>query len=88
MELGLAAQADSFPAARDKLSAMIDHYIDDATEGEDKRYARQLLSRRATVSVYLLYYCAFIAQVARKLRVANDHATKIFSIPEPHAQRC
>jgi hypothetical protein len=88
LEYGLAAQADSFHTAREKLHSMIDNYLDDALEGEDQQHAKLLLARRATANVYFAYYLARSARIARKLRMTIDSAPKAFCISEPHPQHC
>lgn len=55
IEYGLAAQGDSLEEVRQKLDAMIREYLTDAY-GEDRRYQRQLLSRRAPFSQVLKYH--------------------------------
>ena len=51
VDLNLAAQADTFEEAREKLEAMARDYVCDATIGEDREYAEQLLSRKAPPSI-------------------------------------
>jgi hypothetical protein len=60
LQFGLAAQADSFPEAKQKLESMIDSYLFDALAGEDRKHASELLARRAPASVYLRYYVGVI----------------------------
>jgi hypothetical protein len=62
LELGLAAQADTQGEAKHKLEAMIHSYIEDAL-GEDQVHAYELLSRKATSRVYLLYWLAQLAKI-------------------------
>ena len=56
LDFNLASQGDSFEDVKSKLEAMIAEYVYDALAGEDKRYAAQLLSRRAPLSFWLKYY--------------------------------
>jgi hypothetical protein len=56
LDLCLAAQGDSFEQTRQKLSAMIEDYVFDALQGEDREYAPQLLSRKAPLGYWLKYY--------------------------------
>jgi hypothetical protein len=56
LDFDLAAQADSFEAAKTKLENMIKEYVFDALVGEDKDYAQQLLSRKAPLLEWLKYY--------------------------------
>lgn len=58
LELGLAAQGDSAQAASAKLEAMVKSYVYDAIYGEDKDFAEELLSRKATAAVHARYYLA------------------------------
>jgi hypothetical protein len=58
LEFGLAVQANSASEARVRLDRMIYSYVSDALIGEDREHADELLSRRATTRVYLLYYRA------------------------------
>jgi predicted RNase H-like HicB family nuclease len=56
LEFGLAAQADTYRAARSKLEAMIEEYLEDALGGQDREHADVLLSRKAAPSVHLYYH--------------------------------
>jgi hypothetical protein len=56
LEFGLAAQADSFQAVKQKLEMMIFSYVYDALVGDDRAHAYELLNRRATWQVYAVYY--------------------------------
>lgn len=55
IDLNLAAQADSLPAAIVKLDAMIREYLFDATHGEDSAHAAALIPRPAPFSLRLRY---------------------------------
>lgn len=68
LEFGLAAQADSFQAVKGKLDGMIRGYVYDALAGEDRPYARQLLSRRSPWWVYARYYFGRLLSAGRNLR--------------------
>jgi hypothetical protein len=78
LELGLAAQADTGADARQKLESMIHSYIDEAVYGEDRAYAYDLLSRKGTWRVYLLYY---LASAVSFVRGVNGYATFSESLP-------
>lgn len=52
LDFNLAAQGDSFEEVKIKLESMIYDYVYDALVGEDRRYAAQLLSRRAPLSLW------------------------------------
>jgi hypothetical protein len=56
LDFTLAAQADTFSEAKAKIEAMIYEYVYDATVGEHKDYADQLLNRRAPLTEWLKYY--------------------------------
>lgn len=56
IDLTLAAQADSFPEARQKLHEQIDGYLYDAIAGEDQEFAGQLLSRKAPLRYRAKYH--------------------------------
>jgi hypothetical protein len=71
LEFGLAAQADSMEDARHSLDLMIRSYVHDALVGEDREHAHELLSRRATWSVYFRYYFACIFS---KVGARSNHA--------------
>lgn len=60
LEFGLAAQAESEQAVREKLENMVSSYLYDALVGDDKEHAVQLLQRRATLSVYVKYSVAWL----------------------------
>jgi len=60
LQFGLAVQADSFEEARRKLESMVRTYVYDALVGEDRAHANELMSRRATLAVYVKYY-SFLA---------------------------
>ncbi|NBU14513.1 MAG: hypothetical protein EBT35_07900 [Alphaproteobacteria bacterium] len=55
LEFGLAVQAESRSAAQAKLHEMIADYVKDAI-GIDRAHADELLNRRASFGIYLLYY--------------------------------
>jgi hypothetical protein len=77
-EFGLAAQADTFLAARHKLDAMITDYIHDALVGEDREHARELMSRRGPLSVYAKYYAA---RAKHWIQSASDGGLRTFCEP-------
>jgi hypothetical protein len=59
LEFGLAAQAETAQDAKRKLESMIDSYLRDALTGEDRKHAYELLSRKATLAVFVRYYFAW-----------------------------
>ncbi len=56
IDLSLAAQGDSFEEVKGKLEAMIGEYVYDATVGEDREYADQLLNRKAHYPEIIKYH--------------------------------
>jgi len=56
IDLNLAVQGNSFVEVRSKLHQQIASYLYDALEGPDKKYAAQLLSRKAPISFRAKYY--------------------------------
>ncbi|TAM40873.1 MAG: DUF1902 domain-containing protein [Rhodanobacter sp.] len=56
VDLSLAAQAETFEAARAKLHAQIQEYVYDALVGEDKIYGSQLLARKSPLGIRAKYY--------------------------------
>jgi hypothetical protein len=81
LELGLAAQADSKGEAKRKLEAMIHSYIEDAIIGEDQVHGYELLSRKGTWRVYLLYWLAQLATIigrGRTRHVAFSESLPLF----------
>ena len=63
LDFTLYAVGNSFEEAKEKLDAQISEYLYDATEGEDRAFAPQLLMRRAPRRDWLEYYA--IAAVLR-----------------------
>lgn len=56
IDFSLAAQADTFKEARQKLESMIGAYLYDALVGEDRAHARQLLMRTAPWEQQFTYW--------------------------------
>ena len=56
LDFDLAAQADTFEAARVKLDSMMSEYVYDALAGEDREHAHDLLRRRAPWWMWARYY--------------------------------
>lgn len=82
LELGLAAQGDSFPEAKHKLDQMIGSYLRDALCGEDREYAYELLSRKATWQVYARYYLfSAVLGIVKFFGKPKDHV--IYNRPLP-----
>jgi len=78
LELGLAAQADTAAGARYKLEVMIRSYIEDAIFGEDHAQSYELLTRKGTWRVYILYY---LASATKFIRGVKGYATFRESLP-------
>jgi hypothetical protein len=73
LEFGLAAQADSREDAKRRLDLMIRSYVHDALVGEDREHAHELLTRRATWSVYFRYYLSCIFSKAGSMSNETYH---------------
>lgn len=56
LDFDLAAQGETFEDARARLDAMIDDYVIDAWEGEDRPYADALLHRRAPLRYWVKFW--------------------------------
>lgn len=72
LDLSLAAQANTIEEAMSKLESQVDDYISEALE--DKAHARELLSRRAPLSMWVKYWI-----VAGKLLFLKKSNVSIFS---------
>lgn len=72
LNFNLAVQGDSFEEVKTKLESMIVDYVYDALEGEDKAYASQLLTRKASYLFWIKYYWI-------KIKVAlHSGASRVF----------
>lgn len=58
LDFGLAAQANSIEAAKDKLIQQINEYIEEANE-EDIKHKDKLLSRKGPFSWFILFYVVY-----------------------------
>ena len=56
LDFTLYAVGDTLDEAKSKLFAQIEEYIYEATEGEDKEFAVELLLRRAPLSDWIIYH--------------------------------
>lgn len=79
LEFGLAAQADSFQEARQKIDAMIQDYLYEALVGDDREHASVLLIRKALWWVYALYYYARIMSYVRRSMISDK--LRVFGEP-------
>ncbi|MGN8547824.1 hypothetical protein ACQPTN_24875 [Bradyrhizobium sp. 13971] len=87
LEFGLAVQGDSLHDVKHRLETMILSYVYDALVGEDREHADELMSRKATLSVYAKYYWA--DALSRAARIWGDSKdTIVFSEPVPLAPVC
>ncbi|MEX0618431.1 MAG: hypothetical protein WDZ76_14525 [Pseudohongiellaceae bacterium] len=77
IDLNLAAQADSFEEAREKLEAQISDYLYGALVGEDRKYAEVLIPRRAPLKYRVKY------NFLRALTHFNHHVNRAFRMPMP-----
>ena len=56
LEFSLAAQAETFEEAQRILESQIKEYVHDALVGEDRAYARELLTERRAPAKYWIKY--------------------------------
>ncbi|WP_305908208.1 DUF1902 domain-containing protein [Methylomarinum sp. Ch1-1] len=85
LDLCLAAQDDTLDGAHEKLRNMICEYVYDATVGEDKAFARQLLNRKAPLQYWVKYY---IFLGLSKIGAVKDKARTLLSDTLPLAPMC
>ncbi len=76
----LAAQADTFEEALNKMKEMVGEYIYDATVGEDRKFAGQLLRRKAPLSQRATYH---FYSLMHTIGVLKDGFHKLFRLPVP-----
>lgn len=74
IDLCLGVQGESEAEVKQKLEAQAYEYLKDIFEGEDRPYAKQLLSRKAPASIRAKYhFYAFMGHIhALKNRFAFD----------------
>lgn len=88
VDLDLAAQAESFHSVRRKLDAMIDDYVTEAVQGEDREYCEQLLSRKSPLSLRAKYHTIVaLTKTAHALRLAGDGIKGAIAFVERPAAR-
>lgn len=56
LDINLAAQGSTLQEVKRKLHEQIEEYLFDALSGADRKYADQLLSRKAPASLWVRYY--------------------------------
>ncbi len=76
----LAAQADSFEEAKQKLEQMLCEYIYDALEGEDREFAVQLLDRPAPFKYWVKYHAY---RLMFKVGAFRNEVHRLFNEPLP-----
>ncbi|WP_426576784.1 DUF1902 domain-containing protein [Xenorhabdus stockiae] len=71
LDLSLAAQADSIDEAINKLEAQVNDYLEEAAS--EREYAKQLINRKAPLSMWLKYwYIAFKLKVRKSFYPNNE----------------
>lgn len=76
----LAAQGNSAQEAQEKLFNMIAEYLYDAMAGEDKEYADQLLTRKASLMQIMTYY---FYKIMFKFHLFKNGVHVLFKAPVP-----
>lgn len=88
IDLNLAAQGDSMRDVRGKLNSQIESYLYDALEGDDRKYADQLLNRKAPLAFRAKYYLYRVMCVAAAAKDGiKDHIFNVvmpLTIPHHH----
>lgn len=79
LDFDLAVQSDCLQDAEVRLKDAIKGYLRDALTGEDEAYAQQLLTRRAPLRYWAMYYFFDLVSSCRKGR--NGHISRHESIP-------
>nr|VFJ67650.1 MAG: hypothetical protein BECKFW1821C_GA0114237_101242 [Candidatus Kentron sp. FW] len=85
IDINIAAQGETFEEVHGKLISMVNGYIYDATVGEHREYADQLLNRKAPLGFrtkYLWYKALFVIG-----RLRSD-TWKLFQEAMPLAPVC
>jgi hypothetical protein len=80
LDFTLVTQADSLPEAHRKLEEQVRSYVSDATVGEDREYAQDLLTRRAPLKYWLKFY-AVLAQQALRHRTSRKRQAVCEPLP-------
>ncbi|MBW2167487.1 MAG: hypothetical protein JRG74_15810 [Deltaproteobacteria bacterium] len=87
IDLNLAVQGETQDEVRAKLHQQIVSYLHDALEGDDKKYAAQLLNRKAPIGFRVKYTLYRIYRTLRNFYKAKDGINHIFNEiipPNPH----
>lgn len=58
LEFSLAAQADTLDQAKRLLESQVFEYLKDALVGQDREHAAELLTRRAPLKYWAMYWLA------------------------------
>ena len=80
IDLNLAVQGKSAEEVKIKLSKQIESYLYDATVGEDREYAAQLLSRKSPLRFRVKYH--FYKSLC-KIDGAKKNICRILDLPMP-----
>lgn len=80
LEFSLAAQAETFEEAQRILESQIKEYVHDALVGEDRAYARELLTERRAPAKYWIKYWFGIARIRL---FGRAEGSKAFTEPMP-----
>jgi hypothetical protein len=89
IDLNLAVQGDSERDVRLKLNQQVASYLYDALEGEDRKYAAQLLNRKAPLAFRAKYYFykALNAAAAASDGIKDHVFSVVMPLTLPHDQR-
>ena len=85
VDLDLAAQAESFAEAKEKLDRIINYYVYDALEGEDKAHAESLLCRKAPLRHRMKYRLYAFRDKQRRRAQQSGSALARAAEREPYA---
>lgn len=80
IDLCLSAQAGTLDEARNKLRSMIGEYVYDALVGEDRKYADQLLTRKAPFKQIATYH---YYRLMHNIGILEDGLHVLFKDPLP-----
>ena len=81
LDFTLYAVGDSLEDVKTKLCVQINEYLYDALEGEDKRFAAELLLRKAPLRDWVTYY---IVGALERVVVLRGVVGEIFKPAIPH----
>ncbi|WP_275348344.1 hypothetical protein, partial [Xenorhabdus bovienii] len=75
LDLSLAAQANSIDEAISKLEAQVSDYLEEATS--EPEYAKQLINRKAPLSMWLKYWLIAFKLKVRRAFYLNKEAVSV-----------